>query len=117
MNQRRWGCEGNASEPMEMDGVIITTCPRRWIKDEPELATDCFWFYRRYDTGMLPEDGGLHSQPNKLMQVFRVMEAAFNKVEKEKDARDDRKRAVGRNAAPPRNPYVQRVSPDGKAFR
>lgn len=52
---------------------------------------ELFWLYRRYDKGLLPEDGGLRSQPAKLMQVMKVMEAAFNKVDQEIAAKERRK--------------------------
>jgi hypothetical protein len=90
-NKIRWGCDGGALEPLEIDGEAITQCPRRFIMDEPELTTNLFWLYRRYDKALLPEDGGLWSQPHKLMQALRVMEAAFSKVEKETADRRNRK--------------------------
>jgi hypothetical protein len=58
------------------------------------MSSDIFWFYRRYDKGLLPEDGGLQSQPAKFMQVMRTMEAAFNKVDEEQARKRDRKAAA-----------------------
>ncbi len=103
---------------MQMDGEDILTCPRRWIKDEPEASTNCFWLYRRYDKGQLPEDGGLQSQPSKLMQVFRVMEIGWHRVEDEREKKRDRKSAVAaskRSARPMMN--AKRTSPVGRGKR
>lgn len=95
------------------------TCPRRWVKDEPELSTELFWLYRRYDKGLLPEDGGLLSQPARFMGIMRVMEAAFNEVDAEEAKRRNRKE---RSTAPPGAQAPKRTPPgmslnDGKARR
>lgn len=113
MNKRRWGCDGDATEPIEIDGDIVTRCPRRMIKDQPELSADLFWHYRRYDKGLLPEDGGLLSQPGKFMECMRVMEAAFHKVDVENKRHQDRKNTLAQQGVTKQrgNPYKPKVKP------
>lgn len=96
-----------------MDGEPILRCPRRLIKEEPPLAIDLFWYYRRYDKGLLSEDGGLQSQPHKLMTAMRIMEAAFSTVDEEDRKKRDRQRTVDESRWATRDPKAHRVAPGG----
>lgn len=71
-----WGCNGKALQPLTIDGEEDDTCPRRPMMD-PEDATaygELFGFANAFEHGILPEDGGLQSQPYRLMQLVRFIQ-------------------------------------------
>jgi len=72
-----WGCEGNAILPTFMDGENQYTCLRRPIYDNPYLYNYVFGQYQHYLKGFLPIAGGTLDQPNKLMEMFRLISAAL----------------------------------------
>lgn len=72
------GCEGNALQPIVMveagERIEWTECPRRPIKDDPQGYGELFVLAGAYERGMLPEDGGLQSQPYRVMRLIRLVE-------------------------------------------
>lgn len=62
--------------PLTIDGEEDNTCPRRPMMD-PNDANEygvLFRFANAYSNGILPEDGGLQSQPYRLMQLIQFIE-------------------------------------------
>jgi hypothetical protein len=60
-------------QPLILDGVEDDTCPRRPMMD-PEASRaygDLFRFASAYERGIPPEDGGIQSQPHRLMQLIQ----------------------------------------------
>jgi hypothetical protein len=72
------GCEGNAINAMTVieNGVAEEwkECPRRPIYDDPRGYSDLFALAGAYERGVLPEDGGLQSQPYRVMRLIRLVE-------------------------------------------
>lgn len=81
----QWGCQGNATSPLVLDGKNVDTCPRRPLLDEPGFYRELFFLYRAYQKGFLPEPGGLNDQPAYLISCFQVIDAAIAEVEREQD--------------------------------
>jgi hypothetical protein len=87
------GCEAEPAHPLELDGELLERCPRRPLLDKPALLGKTFWLYRNFDRGILPEEGSLLSQPNKLMRMFAVLDDAKNAAQSEQSKRDQHKAA------------------------
>ena len=62
-------------QPIEVDGVKFTErCP---AKELPSQINDYIRMYNRYKKGWLPFSGGSEEQPNKIMQVFDILDSAM----------------------------------------
>jgi hypothetical protein len=68
-----WGCEGGATLPLTIDGEQDFTCPRRPLLDDPAPYNELFSYANALQSGILPDDGGLQSQPHRLMQLVKLV--------------------------------------------
>lgn len=89
------GCENEAERPVEMDGEKLLRCPKRPLLDKPKELGEIFWLYRNYERGILPEEGSLLSQPNRLMTLLAALESAKSRAEAEQMEDMARKRPKG----------------------
>ncbi|QIG76091.1 hypothetical protein EVC24_070 [Rhizobium phage RHph_I4] len=83
--QKERGCTTDAPAPHELDGMVLTRCPRRPLLEDPEYFSELFWGHQQFQKGILPEEGGLLSQPGKLMQLYFVIDRTRNLVERERE--------------------------------
>jgi len=67
--------------PIKIMGVDHWRCPRRPIYEDP--ASFAYWLqaYRNYKNGILPEPGAFMQQAAIAVQVFNILDRAYNKVE------------------------------------
>ena len=91
------GCDAPSRAKVEFNGEAIDRCPRRPLLDDPTLYDELFWLFHNYKLGMLPEGGGLNSNPNKLVQMLRILHNAEAQATSERDAKE-RKKLAQRNA-------------------
>lgn len=91
MKKREFGCETDSPRPLFIDGQELWRCPRRPFLEETGLYSQLFWFYKQFLNGFLPEDGGLNSQPNKLMEAFHIIANAVADGEREKKEMERRR--------------------------
>jgi len=101
--QRAWGChavqnedgdwENAAEDPIELDGETAFRCPRRPIKDDPRGWHQLLTYRRMMNKGFLPEAGGLHDQPVRLMSMLSLVDATFEEAfeEKREQSRQNRR--------------------------
>lgn len=90
---RNWGCEEDAESSIELDGEELTRCPRRPFKEHPAYYGELMWLYNQWQKGFLPEEGGIHSQPYKLVESVRVIDIALGSVREYEDEMEKRKTA------------------------
>lgn len=88
------GCEAPARQRLELDGEVVTRCPRRPLLDTPQWLDELFWLYSNYTKGILPDGGTLLTNPAKLVDAFRVLSGAIALAETERDERERRQRAM-----------------------
>jgi hypothetical protein len=98
LKKRTYGCETDATQILELDGVRLLRCPRRPLLDDPQLYGEVFWLYRSYKKGYLPNSGGLDDQPAKYMAYVKVIDRALDFCQQEADAREKAKmkKPIGR---------------------
>lgn len=75
------GCDGNPRQPFLVDGKPLDRCPAKSLPAELE---DYIQYYLLYKSKGLLFSGGALEQPNKIMQVFEIIEAAENEIGKNK---------------------------------
>ncbi|AHC30449.1 hypothetical protein CC53_gp032 [Rhizobium phage vB_RleS_L338C] len=63
--------------------MVLKRCPRRPLLDDPQFFSELFWGHQQFKKGILPEEGGLLSQPAKLMQLYFVIDRTRNLCERE----------------------------------
>ena len=73
-NKVSWGCEADVTHPIVFDDDTFARCVRRPLLDEPEYYSHVFWAHRNHERGILQEEGGLQSQPHRLMHLFRLID-------------------------------------------
>lgn len=81
--------------PMTLFGELSDVCVARPWLDDSHIYGYIFQRYNGYKRGFLPDEGGLNSQPCKLVAMFSVIEEAMVDCDKE---RDRRKRAKADHA-------------------
>ena len=88
------GCDGDVQGPyaLVINGEIHQRCPRRPILEDPAWYAEVFWLYRQKEKGYLVDEGGLDSQPNKLIQAFRVIDQTINICVQAKDEQEKSKK-------------------------
>lgn len=86
-NKVLWGCEGGALMPMAILGEMSDVCIARPWLDDWAVYGYVFQRYNGYKRGFLPDEGGLNSQPCKLVEMFAVIEEALANCEKERERR------------------------------
>lgn len=74
------------------------TCPLKPLCSNPGYYKELFWLYRSYQKGFLSEDGSLLSQPNVLLESFKVIDQALAQVEQEQEEREKKKEAAKKRA-------------------
>jgi len=79
---------------MVLDGEASSRCPRRPLLDEGEKWGRIFGFYSHVDKGILPEEGGLLSQPHRLLEYFSVIDRAKHEATEEHQERERRRAAM-----------------------
>lgn len=72
---------------------MLTRCPLRLFLDNPDDMGELAWYYAAYKRGQLPEEGGLLDQPAKMMDAFRVIDAA-NVTLEEQDRKEQEAKAA-----------------------
>ncbi len=75
-----------------INGEVHKRCPRRPILDDPDFYVELFWLYQQKEKGYLIDEGGLDSQPNKLIQAFKLMDYTLNTCAKAKEEQDRSKK-------------------------
>ena len=80
----RQGCIARLVIPLEFDGESMWECPLKPMctnRAYYAFLFDRFGAWNKH--GVLPEEGGLGSQPEKLMMIFRVMAVAMSDADKQ----------------------------------
>lgn len=93
--------------PLEIDGVLHYRCPRRPILEQPGEFGSLFWLFQQFERGVLPEDGGILSQPEKMMQQFRFMQSVVSECHDQLSKKPDPPAAMSeppRGSRTPRGP-------------
>ena len=78
------GCDGLPTLKTEIEGQLLTRCPKRLFLDHPDDMSEVLWYYSNYKRGLLPVAGGLLDQPALLMEMFKVIDSAMNAIEIER---------------------------------
>ena len=82
---------------MVLDGEEIHRCLRRPIYVNPAYFSLVFKSYRAWKKhGVLQEDGGLQSQPHKLMILLDITDAAVSYCEAERAEKERRNQSRSR---------------------
>lgn len=89
--RKKWGCGGGLKPPLVLDGVVFDHCPKRDYCQNMAYYEFVFGRFVDYKRGMLPDDGGLMSQPAKLMECFEVIKGAVADIEADKRRREAQK--------------------------
>lgn len=77
--RRSKGCYDLTTKKYQIENIIYKSCIGNYnINIEFYLES-----FRKYDSGMLPFTGNLSDQPNKIIEIFNIIEQRRN--EKEKD--------------------------------
>lgn len=90
-NKGEWGCEGGATELIELDGELMDTCIRRPVLDNPELFNEAFAIYNMFKAGFLPNEGSYLSQPPSFLQLVSLIESTLNECDGIKESTDKAK--------------------------
>lgn len=91
--KRNWGCEDDAEVPLDMEGEEVWRCPRRFFLDNTAYVSELLWLYGQWQKGFMPEEGGISSQPHKLVRSVKIIDLAHGAVE-EARREDDRRRTA-----------------------
>lgn len=78
------GCTTKARAPEIIGGEEFHRCPRFPLLEDPDYFSDLFWGHQQFKKGILPEEGGLLSQPGKLMKLYFMIDRTRNFCEYEK---------------------------------
>lgn len=77
------GCFDYTSKSYKIENVVYNSCIGNYTVN--------IGFYieafAKYKLGLLPYDGNLGEQPNKLLEIFNIMEFRKDKKQKEYDAK------------------------------
>lgn len=85
---------------MVIDDEPLLRCPRRPFLEEPAFFNELLWSFGRYKEGHLPEDGGLRSQPYRLIELFRVIEVGNFEADQALKEKDKLLRQKGSHSVP-----------------
>lgn len=96
---RNWGCEEDAESLIELDGEELNRCPRREFKEFPAYYGHLMWLYTQWQKGFLPEEGGLNSQPFRLVESIRIIDTAIGAVQAHEEEMERRKTARAKAAS------------------
>lgn len=101
--QRAWGCfaernaqgawENKAKLPLSLDGEDSPQCPRRPIKDDPQLFRTVLTYHSWWLKGFLPDAGGITDQSARGMTLLTLVDQAINEARAELQERARRKSA------------------------
>lgn len=91
VQKRMWGCEGDAEQPVELDGELLTTCIRRPMLDDPEWFNEIYTMYKMYKNGFLPNEGTYQAQPVAVVQIINIIDAVLAECDEIKDEERERK--------------------------
>lgn len=70
------GCTKEYAAPVHrIDDIGFTLCPGNFYSKSAEGLIEAYYFFER---GILPYPGSLMDQPNKIIEIFRVIEAYKN---------------------------------------
>jgi hypothetical protein len=73
-------------------GETTYACPRQHLRENPYYWGKILKYYGYYKKGFFPDEGGVSSQCNKAMEIFRILDDAnvqCDKVEDERRMRRD----------------------------
>lgn len=90
-----WGCTKDAPIPIRFDDEETRRCPARVLHPDEGNTTglsEILWYYGRYKSGLLPDEGGINDQSAQLMQCFSEIDAANTEVEVAEREEAERKR-------------------------
>lgn len=79
------GCTTEPLIPQEMDGEVLTRCPRRPMLDYPALFADVFSVYSWYKRGGFPDKGTYLDQAAAFVQVVEIIEQAIAEAKAAKE--------------------------------
>ena len=84
------GCSVVKDSPVAKwkDSILYKTCPVNFYNQRFVSYIDLF---RHFDKGLLPFEGGLLEQPNKIMDVFNLIETL--KIEHDRDRMEKQQKA------------------------
>ncbi len=71
-----------AAQPVTVMGETTYACPRQHIHENPRLWAWMLKFYGLYKRGFLPGGGGVLSQSNKALEVFRILDDANDQCDR-----------------------------------
>lgn len=84
-----YGCDEPVQFPVVMAGEEYYRCPLRPLYENPDKLPEIIWYYRSYNKGFLPVEGGLLDQPHKLLSCIKVIDKAYNMAEAEKAEKEE----------------------------
>lgn len=91
MQKKLWGCEDNAQLPLKLNGEEVWRCPRRPVLEEPDGFRFWLGLYRNYQLGVLPDPGSWLEQASMTVEVFKVLDYAYSRVEEHRASERERK--------------------------
>lgn len=91
MQKKLWGCEDNAQLPLKLNGEELWRCPRRPVLEDPDGFRFWLGLYRNYQLGVLPEAGAWLDQSSMTVEVFKVLDYAYSRVEEHRASERERK--------------------------
>ena len=119
--KKSWGCEKDVhpAQAVKLDGEVMLRCPVRPFLDDPEGFNAVMERYRWYRAGLLPEPGTWMDQPNKLLELFSVIDQALEDARAEKQAKQEKhaKNPPPPSAKPQANKYPKHRAGRGRRRR
>ncbi|QPJ61702.1 MAG: hypothetical protein G3M70_07305 [Candidatus Nitronauta litoralis] len=84
-------CDGGKGlcPPYEYNGEPITGCPLNYATAETRMMMR---YFKHYQNGFLPTQGGITDQPNILMRAFEILDSIVAE-HREEEAERERQRA------------------------
>ena len=78
-NRRGKGCYDYKTKTFQVDNFKLYTCVGNYVKEIDYLVEA----FSQYEKGLLPFKGGLGEQPNKIIEVFNLINTVRSKHIKE----------------------------------
>ncbi len=70
--------------PLTIEGEDWWACPRRTVKDNPQYWSELMQAFRRYQMGVMPDDGGGSSQAVRGMALLGLLDSLISRAEAER---------------------------------
>lgn len=81
----------------DLDGRKQKICPRRPLMNGTGWFSSILMYFRQWESGFLPEEGGINRQPGKFAELMTTMKIVVDKVSEIKQERDRKQKEMEKN--------------------